>query len=128
MRGLLDAHTLIWTVDNPSKLGPSALILVRDLSNELFVSAGTAWELSIKVGLGEMKVSRPFRPWIEQAILDLELSLLPITIPHAEAQANLPHHHGDPFDRLLIAQAFVEGMTIISVDAQFDAYGVTRIW
>jgi PIN domain nuclease of toxin-antitoxin system len=104
------------------------LIVVRDLSNELFLSAGTAWELSIKVGQGKLKISRPFRPWIEQAILDLELSLLPISIAHAEAQANLPRHHGDPFDRLLIAQAFVEGMTIISVDAQFDLYGVARIW
>ena len=128
MKALIDAHTLTWAVDAPSRLGPSALIVLQDPANERFLSAGTVWELSIKVGLGKLTISRPYRPWIEQAITDLGVSLLPITVPHVDIQANLPHHHRDPFDRLLIAQALVEGMAIVGVDGQFDSYGVIRVW
>ena len=128
MKALIDAHTLLWAVDAPSKLGPSALIILQDPANERFLSMGTVWELAIKIGLGKLTISRPYRPWIEQAITDLGLFILPITVPHADAQANLPHHHRDPFDRLLIAQALVEGMAIVGVDGQFDPCGVIRVW
>ena len=125
---MIDAHTLLWAVDDVSKLSPVALTALQDPSNDLFIGAGTIWELAIKVGLGKLTLSRPYRPWIEQAMTDLGLIMLPISVAHADAQASLPHHHRDPFDRLLIAQALVEGMTIIGVDVRFDPYGVTRIW
>jgi PIN domain nuclease of toxin-antitoxin system len=128
MRALIDAHTLLWAVDDLSRLSPSALTTLQDPANDLFVSAGTIWELAIKVGLGKLTISRPYRPWIEQALTDLGAILLPISVAHADTQASLPQHHRDPFDRLLIAQALVEGMAIIGVDAQFDPYGVVRIW
>ena len=128
MRALIDAHTLLWSVESPSSLGPSAWMVVHDPANDRVLSIGTIWELSIKVGPGKLSISGPFRPWIEQAIADLAITLLPIDIAHAEAQASLPHHHRDSFDRLLIAQAIVEGLPILSVDAQFDRYGVARIW
>ncbi len=116
MRGLIDAHTLLWAVDDPSKLGPAAMADLQDPGNELLVSAGTIWEMAIKVGLGKLALSWPYRPWIERALTDLGAIILPIGVAHADAQAKLPHHHRDPFDRLLIAQALVEGMTIIGND------------
>jgi PIN domain nuclease of toxin-antitoxin system len=125
---LIDAHTLLWAVDDPSKLSPPALTALQDPANDLFVSAGTIWELAIKVGLGKLTLSRPYRPWIEQALADLGAIMLPISVPHADVQATLPHHHRDPFDRLLIAQALVEAMAIVGVDGQFDSYGVPRVW
>jgi PIN domain nuclease of toxin-antitoxin system len=128
MRVLIDAHTLLWAVDDVSKLSSPALAALQDPSNDLFVSAGTIWEMAIKVGLGKLALSRPYRPWIEQALADLGAIVLPISVPHADVQAALPHHHRDPFDRLLIAQALVEGMAIVGVDVQFDSYGVVRIW
>lgn len=128
MKILLDSHALIWAVDDPSKLGRQADAALRDSSNEVFVSAGTAWELSIKIGLGKLTLSLPFRQWMARSMTDLGVSLLQITVGHADEQSRLPKHHGDPFDRLLIAQARVEDLTIVSSDAVFDQYGATRIW
>lgn len=128
MKLLLDAHALIWSVDEPSKLGQEAPQLLQDVSNELFVGAGTIWEISIKMGLGKLGLSLPFKQWTEQAIADLGAFCLPIDIRHAEAQMTLPRHHGDPFDRLLAAQAQVEDLVVISSDPIFDRYGVARRW
>jgi PIN domain nuclease of toxin-antitoxin system len=128
MRPLLDAHTLIWALDNPSRLGPQAIIELKNTANQLLLSAGTLWELAIKVGQKKLSLSLPYRQWMTQAIADLGLSIVPITVDYADVQAGLPRHHGDPFDRLLVAQAVVEGVPIISADAQLDAYGITRIW
>jgi PIN domain nuclease of toxin-antitoxin system len=128
MRRLLDAHTLIWAVDDPAKLGTQAVVELKNSANQLVLSAGTIWELAIKVGLGKLTLSLPYRQWMSKAITDLGLSLLPITVEYADVQASLPQHHGDPFDRLLVAQAQVDGLAIVSADAQLDPYGVTRIW
>jgi len=128
VRLLLDTHTLIWAVDDPTQLGPRAAAELRDLSNELLLGAGALWEMSIKVGLQKLDLSQPYRQWMNQAIADLGLTILPINVEYADVQAGLPRHHGDPFDRLLVAQAIVEGIPVVSTDAQLDAYGVTRIW
>jgi PIN domain nuclease of toxin-antitoxin system len=92
------------------------------------VNAATIWEIAIKVGLGKLALSLPYRPWMNQAVTDLDLTILPVTIAYADAQATLPPHHRDPFDRLIVAQALKEGIGIISVDVQLDAYGITRVW
>ena len=128
MRHLVDAHSLIWALDDPSKLGLAALTALQDPANELVLSACTVWELSIKSGLTKLKLSLPFRQWMEKAIADLELIVLPITLDHAERQAGLPFHHRDPFDRLLAAQSLVEGIPLVSTDVMFDRYGVIRVW
>lgn len=128
MKLILDAHALIWSVDKPAKLGPNAIQALGNPSNELLLSAGTLWEISIKVGLGKLVLSVPFKRWIEQAVSDLGALLVPIAIEHAEAQMHLPHHHGDPFDRLLVAQSQVEGFEIVSSDSIFDRYGAKRLW
>lgn len=128
MRILLDVHAVIWAVDEPSKLGTQAAAALQNPANELMLSSGSIWELAIKLSLGKLKLSLPYRQWIETAIVDLGLTLLPIGLDHAELQTRLSFHHRDPFDRLLAAQASVEGVPLISADAVFDHYGVRRIW
>jgi PIN domain nuclease of toxin-antitoxin system len=125
---LLDTHTLFWSVDDPSKVSAVALAALADLANDRLLSAATLWELAIKVGQRKVALSMPYRLWMEKAIADLRLSILPVTVEYAERQSALPPHHKDPFDRLMIAQALVEGIPIVSVDVAFDPYGVTRIW
>jgi PIN domain nuclease of toxin-antitoxin system len=104
------------------------LAAIQDPANDRVISAALIWELSIKVGQGKLGLSLPYRQWMDKAIADLRLSILPITVEYAERQSTLPLHHKDPFDRLMIAQALVEGIPIVSVDPVFDPYGVTRIW
>ena len=128
MRLLLDSHAVIWAVDDPSKLSRPAVAALEDPANELLLSAGTVWEIGIKVGLNKLSLSMPYRQWMNKAIADLGLTLLPITVEYADVQAGLPRHHGDPFDRLLAAQAQVENVSLVSADAVFDQYGVNRIW
>jgi len=94
----------------------------------LLISAVSAWDLSIKVGLGKLILSSPFRDWIERVNADLGLITLPITVECADIQRSLPFHHRDPFDRMVIAQSIVEQVPIVSGDEIFDQYPVKRVW
>lgn len=125
---LIDANALIWYVDRDRLLSPTARAAIADPSNDRLLGAGTIWEIAIKSGLKKLILSRPYRPWIEQAMAGLGAGILPITVDHADIQAGLPYHHRDPFDRLLVAQALVEGIPVVSADAQLDAYGIRRLW
>jgi|BogFormECP12_OM1_1039635.scaffolds.fasta_scaffold161340_2 PIN domain nuclease of toxin-antitoxin system len=128
MKLLVDTHALIWYVDQDHLLSPAAHAAITDPSNDLLLSSGSIWEIAIKVGLKKLTLSLPYRAWIEKAIADLGLSILPITVEYADAQAVLPNHHRDPFDRLLVAQAQIEGVPVVSADVTLDSYGITRIW
>ena len=128
MRHLLDAHSLIWALDDPSRLGTNARAVLENTANELAVSVGTIWELSIKTGIGKLSLSLPYRQWVERALADLGITVSPITLEFTDRQTALPFHHRDPFDRLLVAQCLVETIPIVSADAVFDQYGVTRLW
>lgn len=125
---LLDTHTLIWSQDDTSQLSPVASAALSDPLNELYLSLATVWEIAIKVSRKRLPLSKPFRPWMETAIHNLDLVLLPIGIDHAERQSHLPWRHKDPFDRMLISQSLVEQFPVIGNDPLFDAYGVTWIW
>jgi PIN domain nuclease of toxin-antitoxin system len=125
---LLDSHTLIWAADDPAKLSARAQGLIQDPSHDRLLSAATLWEMAIKFSLGRLPLSLPYREWMDKAMTDLGLAVLPITLDHAERQASLPWHHRDPFDRLLVAQAQVEGVPLVSADPALDAYGITRLW
>ena len=127
MRHLIDSQSLIWYVDQDHLLSPVAHAAMTDPGNELLLSAATIWEIAIKVGLKKLPLSMPYLAWMNKAIADLELVVLPITTEYADVQAGLPKHHRDPFDRLLAAQALVEGIPIISADGIFDQYGIVRI-
>lgn len=128
MRLLIDSHALIWYVDQDHLLSPASHAAMTDPSNDLLLSAGSIWEIAIKVGFGKLLLSLPYKLWMTSAVSDLALTVLPITLDHADVQAGLPRHHGDPFDRLIVAQAMVEQVSIISGDANMDAYGITRLW
>lgn len=128
MRLLLDTHAVIWWVDQDHLLSPASYAAIADPANDLLLSAGTIWEIAIKVGLAKLSLSQPYRQWLLQAMANLRVTVLPVTVEYADVQAGLPHHHRDPFDRLLIAQAFVENISLVSNDEVFDQYGVTRLW
>ena len=124
----MDSHTLIWAVDSPGLLGSQARTALADPNQELLVSAATIWELSIKCGLGKLNLSPDYKAWIQKAIADLSANVLPITIDAAALQSQLPGHHRDPFDRMLIAQAMADGLLLVSNDSKFDQYGIHRLW
>jgi len=87
MRVLIDSHALIWAVDEPARLGKAAASTLQDPANELLLSAGTTWELGIKVGLKKLTLTTAYRVWMMKAIGDLSLSVLPISVDHADVQA-----------------------------------------
>lgn len=128
MRLLIDSHALIWYVDQHQQLSATSHAAMSDPANELLLSAGSIWEIAIKIGLGKLVLTQPYLPWMSQALSDLSITVLPITIEYADAHASLPKHHSDPFDRLIVAQALVEEVAIVSADARMDDYGVTRLW
>jgi PIN domain nuclease of toxin-antitoxin system len=128
VRLLLDTHTLLWFVENDPKLSPKALDALADPNNDLLLSPATYWELAIKVGLGKYQLSEPLADYLNETIRLYELIILPIDVQHAATVSTLPQHHRDPFDRLLIAQAIVEEVSLVSGDAAFDAYPITRLW
>ena len=121
MKGLLlDTHILIWWLDDDRRLPPWARLALSDPETPCFVSSATLWEIGIKRALGTLEAPAELTSVIgEEGFLGL-----PISLDHAERAAALPPIHGDPFDRMLIAQALAESLTLISVDPQFAAYGV----
>jgi PIN domain nuclease of toxin-antitoxin system len=125
---LLDSHAVIWWVDHDELLSKSAHEAIADPQNELLISAASLWEISIKVGIGKLKLSFPYREWMSKAVADLRASILPISVESCDAQCSLPFHHSDPFDRLIIAQSSFQQITIVSSDDVFDRYGVHRLW
>ena len=128
MKLLVDSQSLIWYVDQDQMLSPAAHRGMTDPANDLLLSAASVWEIGIKVGLNKLTLSLPYRAWMERAISDLGLIILPITVEATDMQASLPWHHRDPFDRLIIAQSLVGNMAIVSSDQIFDQYGIKRLW
>jgi len=116
---LLDTHTLPWFLRDDPRLGARARVLIADPSNRVLVSVVSCWEIAIKAGRGKMNPSEPSRTLLERELPANGMELLQISLGHATAVEGLPHHHRDPFDRLLIAQAIV---------AALDAYPVRRVW
>lgn len=128
MKLLLDTHTLLWLVENDPQLSQTALHLLVDPDNDLLLSPVTYWELAIKISIRKYRLAEPLTDYIAEAIQLYGLSILPISVPHAAAIENLPHHHKDPFDRMLIAQSIVEDVALVSSDEAFDVYPITRLW
>ncbi len=128
MRFLLDTHAFLWFADGNPQLSQSARALIEGLDNQPFLSVASLWEMAIKISLGRLTLARPFEVFIPEQ-LDLNgISLLEITVSHTAQVSKLPFHHRDPFDRLLIAQAIVEQMPIVSSDKAFEAYSINRLW
>jgi PIN domain nuclease of toxin-antitoxin system len=116
---LLDTHVALWWFDNNPRLSLRARQAIRE-ADRVFVSVASAWEYAIKAALGRLKPPEPF----EAALSKSGFEALGIALVHAERLVHLPLHHGDPFDRMLIAQAETEGLTIVSDDRWFAAYDI----
>jgi PIN domain nuclease of toxin-antitoxin system len=116
---LLDSNVVVWLDQRPQRI-PAAVMFRIESAERVFVSAVTAWELAIKQSLGQLTLQRPIADLIEFHAL----TELPITIRHGEAVRNLPLHHRDPFDRLLLAQALVGNLVLVTADRHLAQYGV----
>jgi PIN domain nuclease of toxin-antitoxin system len=127
MRLLLDTHTFLWFIGNDPRLSPRAKALLES-DADLLLSVDSLWEIAIKLSIGKFRLAQPFDIFVAQQLADNEIELLPISLAHLGVVSAPPLHHRDPFDRLLIAQAMIEQTPIVSADAAFDAYSVTRLW
>ena len=124
MRLLLDANALLWWRNASRRLSRLARDTIGDGGNEIVLSAATLWEITIKRGLGKLQ----FPDDLEEVMQEEGFSLMPIAYAHLRTFDNLPRHHRDPFDRLVIAQALSEGIPIATADRIFAAYGVQIVW
>jgi PIN domain nuclease of toxin-antitoxin system len=120
VRLLLDTHVVLWAIKTPDRLLDRAMAAIRSADNEVLVSAATVWEVAIKRQLGKLDFQGPF----VAALDDTRMPTLAISAEHADAAGSLPLHHRDPFDRMLIAQAMLEGLSIVTRDPAFEPYGV----
>ncbi len=128
MRLLLDTHTFLWWVQNARALSKRARAAIAEPANECLLSLASCWEIAIKRSLGKLKLSAPIERFIPEQLMANGFRQLDIGFRHIARVAGLAFHHRDPFDRLLVAQALEEGLTIVSADAVFRKYGVKRIW
>ena len=128
MNVLLDTHTLLWYYLDDAQLSAIGQTTIEDPANRVFVSPATHWEVAIKLSTGKYTLHVPFSVFVQEAINDNGFTIVPIEPRHTAELVTLAYHHRDPFDRLLIAQAMVEGMPMISVDLIFDSYAIRRIW
>jgi PIN domain nuclease of toxin-antitoxin system len=124
LRLLLDTHALIRALAEPARLSAATRAALTDPANAVFVSAASAWEIAIKASLGRLDF--PLHAW-EEALAAAGFAELAVRAPHAIAAGGLPRHHADPFDRMLVAQARHEGLTLVTQDAALAAYGVALL-
>lgn len=120
MKLLFDTNVFLWWLNDDPRLGAEARDRIAEADNLVYVSAATAWEIAVKRASGKLVAPGDIAGWIERSAF----SDCPIEVEHAVASAELPPHHGDPFDRLLIAQARLEDMTLVTGDPRIDAYDV----
>lgn len=125
---LLDTHTVLWFWWDDSRLSAHARALICDPGNRKLVSVASPWEVAIKVSLKKLDIGGPYPGFFPQHMARTYFEWLHADDRHLSAMIALSFHHRDPFDRLIAAQALVEGMPLVTADPIFDAYGVTRIW
>jgi len=125
---LLDTQCWLWMVAEPDRLSRKARSLVASTTHELFLSAASAWEIAIKHGLGKLELPSSPTEFVPAQMRETGVHPLPIRHGHALRVADLPTHHRDPFDRLLVAQALEEELPILSADRVFDRYATKRVW
>ena len=128
MRLLLDTHTVLWLLGDPGRIAPEARRQIEDLSNAVLISAVCAWEIATKHAIGKLPLPESPQSLLERAVGELRAEELAITTRHAVLSASLPNHPRDPFDRLLVAQAMVEGATLVTADHLLSPYGATLLW
>ena len=128
MKYLLGTHALLWFLKGDKKLSAKARGLIDNPGNRKFLSIASLWEIAIKVSLRKLVLDKPFEKLFPEQLHFNRIEILDITVDSLTKLTTLPFHHRDPFDRLIIAQAIVERLPIIGVDAVFDVYGISREW
>jgi PIN domain nuclease of toxin-antitoxin system len=128
MKILLDTHTALWMVNEHEKLSPSAKAMLLDDTNDLFISVASLWEAAIKVSLGKLSELDGGIGALLSKIEQMPIELFPITADHTKIVEELPFIHRDPFDRMLVATALADDMTILTADSNIPKYNVSSIW
>ena len=128
MRLLLDTHAFLWWLVDHRSLARNAHAAIKDEENDVFVSAASAWEIATKFRIGKLDHAAAVAANVEAAVVGEGFQALPVSLAHAQLAGSLPGKHRDPFDRMLIAQAMSESMTLVTNEALFGAYAVKRLW
>lgn len=128
MRLLLDSNCFLWLLHEPDRIAARVRRRLHDVRVELYLSAVSAWEIGIKVAQGKLRLPVPLAQLVESMIVAQRLRPLAIEVAHALEAASLPMHHRDPFDRMLVAQARREGLTLVTADRQLEPYDVKVLW
>lgn len=127
MRLLLDTHVLLWFASDPGKLRAEARAIIEDGSNDVFVSVVSAWEIAIKQSLGKLDLPETAEAWVPKVLKASGLEVLAVDLRSSLRTRELPWHHRDPFDRLLVAQSLEHGFTLCSRDTHLEAYAVPMV-
>ena len=127
MKFLLDTHTFLWFIEDNSQLSTKAKTLLESEAS-LFISVASLWEMAIKISISKLTLTQPFVTFVPDQLEKSAIDILPISVEHLALVATLALHHRDPFDRLLVAQAILEALPIVSIDSKLDAYSIKRIW
>lgn len=128
MRALLDTHVFLWWITDDDRLSEKAREIISDGRNELLFSAASGWEISIKAGLGRLEISEDLERFVADQLSRNAVEALPIHLSHALNVHKLSDHHRDPFDRILVSQALLEGIPLLSADPEIPRYPVEVIW
>ena len=128
MKYLLDTNVWLWSLWEPERIARKAREEIADLSHEVFLSAATSWEVAIKVAAGKLRLPEPPVSYVPRRMAEQGVRPLPVSHPHALAVFALPPHHHDPFDRLLVSQARLEDMILVTADDLLKKYPVEILW
>jgi len=126
MEYLLDTHTFLWFINGDSELSKDAKRIIENQDLK-YISIATFWEIAIKISIGKLQIDMPFQE-LKLHVVRNGFELLPITFEHTDHLVNLAMHHKDPFDRIIIAQAYCDNLTVISRDSNFEKYKVKMSW
>jgi PIN domain nuclease of toxin-antitoxin system len=128
MKALLDTNSFLWFISGDDKLSDTAKAFISDINNELILSTASLWEIAIKISIGKLELLQPYNKLIPNQLDENDIRILPIALDHLTRLIDLPFHHRDPFDRLIIVQALSEELPVVTSDAIFSYYPVKRIW
>lgn len=128
MEFLLDTHSFLWFISGDSQLSTTSRNLIEDTANDIYVSTASLWEIAIKVSIGKLILEASYDELIPKQIVANSFELLPIKFPALTLVTQLPFHHRDPFDRLIISQAITSELPVISKDRAYSNYSVKLIW
>ena len=128
MRALLDTHVFLWWISDDPRLSTHARKIITDGENTLFLSAASGWEIAIKAKLGRLKLPEPLETFVPEQMALNAIESLPIQMSHALHVHTLPLHHRDPFDRLLVAQAQLDNLPILTADPKIALYAIRTVW